>query len=1037
MDIKVEIARYQFHSWARRGLAGNISERDDLGAGTAATLERAEVAVGVSLNEAGLTKQFSLLGPGDITGVNRDMIVRTEPLNWITDFEANYLCFLEFYDEDFAWRYTPAAPVGSRLRPWLFLLVLKEDEFERTKRRLPLSSITVKNNDAFPPVTETWMWAHVHSNADIPESELSDYEKFLQSLNKTTNEDPDQLYCRLMSPRKLEPNTQYCAFLVPSFETGRLAGLEQPTGTSAAQMASWTADGARGEMPFYYEWFFRTGVNADFESLVRILEPRPMPESVGLRDMDCHKPGFVKADGTGELPGTRPELIGLEGALKSPSTKSTGFPNPPAETAFQQELQRVVNLPFEIIGTDVSGDPIISLPLYGGKHAKKSATDVVKLDIDRGTWVHELNKDPRWRVASGFGTTAVQKGQEKYMRKAWAQAKKILEANAQIKRTLFYMKVAVQLTRTTLSTIPQSHLLALARPVMAKVMGSPTTILHQVRASRLPAAVFSGAFRRLVRPRGRLTKRLGVAKKFDYGDLVQRINDGSLTAAPPRETPLGMPNTRDIAQSIFPALPAWIIWLVRQSRLVLFILLLIALLIGLLTGAWLAAGVAVLVVAGLAVAAGRLRTNLQAAESLTNPETLVETIQAVPPQPNFSLRLSDEAAAPPATASAPGADSVEAKNFRLAMIDFSQRLRIKVPEPKIVPLDLGNTYVTMSTALDPQRAFPRRLVGLVKFPPYIPMIEPEKIFEAMAYPDFEESMYQPLLDISGELLLPNLKQVPMNTITLLKTNQKFIESYLVGLNHEMGRELLWREYPTDERGSYFRQFWDVKGLIRPKEGSTAAELAEAAKDIKPIHTWSSNSKLSEHNNRSPTGKGDQTVLLIRGDLLKRYPNTVIFAQKAIPGPNAEEHLIDADLTTEEFASQLRFPLYKAELPPEIKVFGFDLTIEQARGTELTPGFDDHLGWFFVIQEVPGEPRFGMDVSFDPGTDGLSWDDLAWDRLPADTKFIKGQVLPNMNVPDKSRWGADSAEMAHVLFQKPSMIAVHAKEMLETLTDLPS
>jgi len=35
----------------------------------------------------------------------------------------------------------------------------------------------------------------VHSNADIPESELSDFEKFLQSLNKTTNDDPDQLYC--------------------------------------------------------------------------------------------------------------------------------------------------------------------------------------------------------------------------------------------------------------------------------------------------------------------------------------------------------------------------------------------------------------------------------------------------------------------------------------------------------------------------------------------------------------------------------------------------------------------------------------------------------------------------------------------------------------------------------------------------------------------------------------------------------------------------------------------------------------------------
>ena len=40
-----------------------------------------------------------------------------------------------------------------------------------------------------------------------------------------------------------------------------------------------------------------------------------------------------------------------------------------------------------------------------------------------------------------------------------------------------------------------------------------------------------------------------------------------------------------------------------------------------------------------------------------------------------------------------------------------------------------------------------------------------------------------------------------------QTNNRFIEAYLVGLNHEMARELLWREYPTDQRGTYFSSFW--------------------------------------------------------------------------------------------------------------------------------------------------------------------------------------------------------------------------------------
>jgi hypothetical protein len=304
----------------------------------------------------------------------------------------------------------------------------------------------------------------------------------------------------------------------------------------------------------------------------------------------------------------------------------------------------------------------------------------------------------------------------------------------------------------------------------------------------------------------------------------------------------------------------------------------------------------------------------------------------------------------------------------------------------------------------------------------------------MAYPDFEDPMYKKLVDISEELLLPNLKLIPPNTISLLKTNQKFIESYMVGLNHEMGNELLWREYPSDRRGSYFRQFWDVKGIIRPKETKTIEQLAEDYKDIKPIHTWPVSSMLGRHNNRDAEGDAEQTILLIRGDLLKRYPNTIIFAQKAIAGKTKEEHLIDTDLTNEEFEKQVKFPLYRAELPPDIRLFGFDLKIDQVRGTELTPGFTDNLGWFFIIQELAGEPRFGMDITYNPGSDGTSWDDLAWTLLPPETKFIKGTVLPTISIADKSKWGADSANMADVLFQKPNMVAVHASEMLEDLKD---
>ena len=108
--------------------------------------------------------------------------------------------------------------------------------------------------------------------------------------------------------------------------------------------------------------------------------------------------------------------------------------------------------------------------------------------------------------------------------------------------------------------------------------------------------------------------------------------------------------------------------------------------------------------------------------------------------------------------------------------------------------------------------------------------------EAMAYPEIDLPMYKPLADYSSELFLPNINFIEQNSISLLETNQEFIESYMVGLNHEFSRELMWREYPTDQRGSYFRQFWEAQGF-HDTDNLSPEELKEKLRDIPPIHTW--------------------------------------------------------------------------------------------------------------------------------------------------------------------------------------------------------
>jgi hypothetical protein len=340
-----------------------------------------------------------------------------------------------------------------------------------------------------------------------------------------------------------------------------------------------------------------------------------------------------------------------------------------------------------------------------------------------------------------------------------------------------------------------------------------------------------------------------------------------------------------------------------------------------------------------------------------------------------------------------------------------------------------------------------RTFAATRYPPRQPPRNPDALQEVMNYPDIKDAMYAPLGDISGEYFLPNLRFVPNNTISLLESNQPFIESYLVGLNHEFARELLWREYPTDQRGSYFRQFWDVAGFV-DTQGRDPKTLAEALKDIPPIHQWPAASAIGTHDNRQT--QANQVVLALRGDLLKRYPNTFIYAQKAAWGTGARANrLVLADETGQLFATspndpRLRFPLYRARVEPDIHFIGFNLSLDEARGD---PRLDetaaaravvgDNLGWFFVLQEAVGEPRFGLDVDqpTDPSPD--MWDNLSWVNLDLSGGMAIDVAKPFTSTPAGANpqgvaWGANAADMAFILYQEPVMIAVHGRNMLKNL-----
>ena len=1076
--MSITVAKYTFSSWLRKGIGNRITEPDNLGLGTSAVKERSRVPIDVMLNTTPVHKEFALISPGDIIGLNPDMVVRTEPLNWITNFEPNYLPFIEFYDEDFLWRYTPARANGQRLRPWIALLVLEEgetdaaSEFTRNEKGFPLPTVTVTNADALPLPTETWAWGHVHINEgyDTP----TDFEQFLRSLHELDHPNSDKIISRLFCPRKLKPKTGYHAFVVPAFETGRLGGLGQAASTIDAQQPSWTAGAAPVTLPIYYDWYFRTGENEDFESLVKLLEPRPMDARVGIRDMDGSQPGFGMTKGAdiGAIPPPeKPQtIIGLEGALKAPTTVSRPK-DVDATKPFFAELKAILNRPADAQdASDGADDPVVAPPIYGENHALQH-----RIDPAGGGWLNFLNRDPRLRVPSGFGTNVIRKHQEDYVARAWEQVTKILAANRVILHSVFAMETVRAIQTNFVQRLAPAEMLAVFSPVLKKVKGSPTTLFHQLANSHVPPAAMNSAMRRMIRPRGAYGRRLRQANgAFTHANLVEDLNNGRITAAPPKQVPDSVITDERIAEQLPGAHEApWLQWVLTHRLLLLIIVLVLALVL-LFTGAWLLAFVvAAAGVAGYFATAERAR-GLHAAKSLADPTSTLHDIENAPARPDFAFVVSDpvtpitgtsdtnvstSSSASSSSADAlhfsevsmvtrtsAGADSIEAKNFRTAAARFNQRLAIKPPEPQRVRFDIANAHEKLLRATRATIVFPQLVARQVRFtfnPDWL--LKPEHLIPAMAYPDFPDPMYEKLRDISSELFLPNLELVPPNTISLLVTNPEFIEAYMTGLNHEFGKELLWREYPTDQRGSYFRQFWDVKGIIADDPGITPEEKADRYKDIVPMDTWGSASKLGSHRHPArPPGR--QLVLLVRGELLKKYPNTIVYAQKAhifrdshgTPDPRREP-IIQEVKTEAEMHAEIRFPMFRAEIEPDIRFFGFDMTPEEARGAEHPQNASDDWGWYFIIQEVPGEPRFGMDITFEPDSpSAVTWDDLSWTKFAEGLRFIDTAQPPapdffnHLSAAEKSQWGSHSADMASILYQKPVMIAVHAKEMLENL-----
>lgn len=912
-----DFGKYSFASWARRGLANEIPQNGN-------ALVRATLPLSITLNEEVLpTQTIELIGPADIASITRSAIVRTEPLHRDYNVEWNFLPYIEFYDEDFAWRYTPDAPDNNgNLRPWLALVVLKENEFSELPSRRGALPVIRLQTDALPPSAEAHLWAHMHTGEHAGVTEL---DKILIQIAENFPKDPDGFTCRLLSPRRLEQQTMYHAFLVPSYESGRLAGLGEDFSKIPARQAAWTDTNRPTtlDFPAYFRWSFAT-TDVSFEDLLSKMKATSANTNVGIRDMDTSQPGYIKADGSAPVSPTAPfSILGLEGALRTPSTKSTEYTVNGVSDGFQKDVAALLNLYDEASSTTtpqysaakMDGDPILTIPLYGHPYANPKATPTIPdppvIKRDGKNWYSVINFDPRNRVAAGLGTQVVQKNQEALMQSAWIQLQYLQQARNNIAAVGTILdKMNIRLKDETL--MPAEDFVSIARGTLSRVKNDNTTILKQMTLSSIPNALINSATRRMIRSNGNLSNRLNIVNPATSTTVLKQINT-NFTA---NNSAVLLKNRTKFINII---------------KLPIFVF---------------------------------------------DPPNLTPTQRA----------------------------------FYAAFNDLMKRIP-KPPSslPVIRPFDFKSVKQIIfaaagTTAMQFYKAqivLPALQASVISKPPA----------EVIGQPVFFEPLYKHLRQLDKEWLLPNLHLIENNTITLLETNAPFINAYMLGANQELGREMLWREYPADLSTTFFRNFWE------PADGNLPPQYF----DIDPIQKWLNLPAPA----RQSSGGASKVVLTLRGDLLKKFPNTVIFMAE-LKRNNRGELQPPAE-------TDFLFPSFKAELPPDLQFMGFEVSASEVKREK-----PNGKSWYFILMEPVGEARFGLDADFRPNGTTYSRNDLAWTHLknPELPNFITATNKPNMGTitisnEDKKLWGKDAAAMAALLFQQPFAVIIKASDLLAT------
>lgn len=1045
----VILDRFGFMPWVRLGLSAGLSG--------AIEGNRAKSLLTVKICADGAQpvvapRPLTLFGPGDVIGIDRSQIIRRFPAPGSNDVETTRMAHVEFDRPELPWLFTPHGVNGAKLQPWIALVVVRDDLKRIAGNEPGLPPVLVVDGTELPRLDESWAWAHAQvkggAGPDAP-TRLSDAHG-AQNLS------------RLLCPRRLEPGVKYLAAIVPTFQCGAQAGLGA-MGQGTLEPA-WTP-GETGEvrLPMYDSWTFTSGSAKDFETLAEKLKGIPAPYTVGRRRIDTSAALGAPAMAAG----TEGNVLILRTALVSPADAPDGA-DEAAWSAERRETLRDTVSPGPSNDDLPRVDPRLYARFQRGLAAIPGDAPAADFDAD---WFVALNTSPVDRIVAGVGTRVVQMDQEKLVQAAWAQVGEIRKLNRALGQIQFGRYVAERLHERVFDRLKPGTLTQTLRPVHGKLrVSDDRTVYARVRESQVAPAVMTAAFRRtaamhlrgmtagfatmeqLVRP-GEEYRNFQIPRAELSGirsvreqaiDVIPDIIAGRLNVAVAAVTPALLEHrlkaTTTTATKMARPVAQWSIApgnIDLKERAVTEMARRVDSAIGATRKTE-----KVEALTGMLVAIAETDGVNVAASALTRLNKLDQALgQSIAP-----LRATGQVIGlPPARgrARAVGRASTSRRGAVMSVRRFQTEASkgltktlntLGIVKRSEVAAHLGTLVSGIGTfEIAPQAALPKLEIDhkalLADLAPArtatayararlgatlpawldVRWFDNLRIEPIMAAPKFPRPMYEALADYDMDWLVPGLGALSTSDfVTVLETNPRFTEAFMVGLSDEMGRELLWRDYPTDQRGTYFRRFWD-------------AHKDEVVRDI---HRFGAG-RLGSHIVGAQAADGEikgRAVLVIKAELIRRYPDAMFLA---VEGSSSDPATVAFE--TPPGPGEKGAPLFHALVQPDTLCVGFDLTID-----ELTAS---GAHWWFMIGEHPTAPRFGLDSNGQARPDGdgsVERDEIGWNTFGTAVGGFVG-TSPAFNIKPKDTpvfpWAQDSAAVAHALLQSPARAMFYARTLI--------